>query len=48
MADDVDEENRHGRVQHNLQDRVDGHENCAVLVVTAGDFSPDQDLDRSG
>lgn len=44
MADDVDEENCHRRIQYDLEDRVDSHEDGAVLVIAASYFSPDQDL----
>ena len=44
VADDVDEKDGQGRIEHHLQSRVDGHKDCAVLIVAAGDASPYQNL----
>lgn len=44
MADDVDEENRHRRIEYDLENGIDGHQDCAVVVVTASQLGPDQDL----
>jgi hypothetical protein len=46
-ADDLDEEDGQGREEHHLQDRVDGHEDGAVLAVAAGEARPDEDLGGS-
>ncbi|KAJ6438195.1 bZIP transcription factor domain-containing protein [Purpureocillium lavendulum] len=43
VADDADEEYGQGREQDHLQDRVDGHEDGAVLCVAARQPVPDED-----
>ena len=35
MTNDVDEEDCHWRIEYDLQNGIDGHEDRAVLVVAA-------------
>jgi hypothetical protein len=42
-ADDRDEEDGEGCEEHHLEDRVNGHEDGAVLAVAAGEAGPDED-----
>ncbi len=44
VADDVDEEDGQGCIQDHLQDGVDRYKNGTVLLITASEARPDQDL----
>ncbi len=44
MPNDGNEEDGHGGEKHDLENRVDGHEESAVLDVSIGEGDPDENL----
>lgn len=44
VADDLDEQDRKGSKQHHLKQRIDGHQDGAIFIVTAGETNPYENL----